>query len=182
MDNKLIDFDGLDAIMHKAGLEMMPAEAHGILCGLCCQPELPQVDIWLREVLQAADRNNVLVQEAITTLTELYDATLEQISLGEFALDVLLPDDETDLDQRLLSLSEWCQGFYMGISMLGLLEDTQELPENSREFVDDVIEISRADQYRHSKSETDEASYAEVVEYLRVGAMLMITELQQAEV
>lgn len=178
----MIDFDGLDAIMHKAGIEMMPAEAHGILCGLCCQPEQPLIDNWLSEVLHGADLNNVLVQEASTALTELYDATLEQINSGEFTLDLLLPDDETELDQRILALSEWCQGFYMGISMLGLLEDTQQLPDDSREFVDDVIEISRADQYRHSESETDEASFAEVVEYLRVGAMLMITELCQVDV
>jgi len=178
MNNKMIDFDGLDAVLHKANLDMMPAEAHGILCGLLCYPELPDVNFWLNEVMPNADMNNVLVQEARDELTEVYDMTVEQVTQQEPALDLVMPDDETGMDQRLMALSEWCHGFSAGVAVLGLTEDLDNLPTDSREFFEDIIEITRADPHSHSESNNDEAAYMELVEYIRVGAMLMITEMQ----
>jgi hypothetical protein len=90
---------------------------------------------------------------------------------------LLLPDDQTDLDSRTLGLGDWCQGFVMGLMMSGL-KDFRKLPENSAEAAQDIVEISRIGSKYQSEGNEDEAvALEELIEYVRVGVLLINEEL-----
>ena len=76
------------------------------------------------------------------------------------------------------ALGEWCQGFLSGLT-LGGISDFDKLGTDAREVVEDLVEIARAGTSYHLEgSEEDEQAYAELMEYLRVGVLLINEELQ----
>jgi len=84
-------------------------------------------------------------------------------------------------------LGVWCQGFVYGLAVGGVKEET-ELPEDSKELIKDILEISRAGYIADDEAEIstdveddneeDEIAFMEVSEYVRMGTLLIYEELQ----
>jgi len=90
---------------------------------------------------------------------------------------LLLPADEAlDEQGRTEALVQWCDGLLYGLALAGLGE-RQDLPDLVREFLNDVAQICRAS-VDDWPEEADEAAYTELVEYLRMGVLLINEELQ----
>jgi len=141
-----------------------PSEAHGMLCGLLCMGVAGARRTWSERALDGA-----AVEGALDVL---YGETLRQLDDAVFEFELLLPDDEhADLDTRTAALAGWCTGFAFGIGASGRGEG--ELPADSSEFLHDVVRIAQAEA---ADEEDDEAAYAEVVEYVRMGVLLTRTE------
>ena len=109
-------------------------------------------------------------------LEAMYVTTQEQFDAAEFGVRLLLPDDNEALPVRLEALGQWCEGFYLGLGVAGL-SDLDKLPEDSREIVQDMIDIAQIEVDTGDTSEEDEVAFEEVAEYLRVGALLIHEEL-----
>ena len=81
------------------------------------------------------------------------------------------------MELQVNALGEWCQGFLIGLS-LGGVEDFQALPDDAKEIARDLVEIARAGtSYELSGLEDDEEAFVELVEFIRVGALLINEEL-----
>ena len=93
--------------------------------------------------------------------------------------ELLLPEDEQPIDARTAALAQWCQGFLYGLGA-GAVPDASELPGEVGEIVRDLIEISRAGVDAAQDEESNEAAYAELVEFVRVGVQLLFEELAVA--
>ena len=104
-----------------------------------------------------------------TMLRDLYRATCEQLDSEQFDLVLLLPDDDAPIIERTAALGQWCQGFLFGLHIGGLSGGNEEV----REFIADMTEMMRVGEYAVEGSEDDEASYAEIVEYIRAGVYLV---------
>ena len=103
-----------------------------------------------------------------------------QLQGADFSYELLLPADDEPLQRRVLALAQWCQGFYLGLGVSGI-NQLEKLPEDSREVVSDMTEIARMENYDEQPGEEDEGAYAELVEYLRVGVLLIFEELSKPE-
>ncbi|MDH5219237.1 MAG: UPF0149 family protein [Gammaproteobacteria bacterium] len=175
-----IDHSELERVLVQSHADVEASEAHGLLCGMLCVENHIDVELWLGQVLGDYDRNDLLVMEVRETLVSVYANTLAQLLGGEFELDILLPDDESDLGDRIDELSRWCQGFLFGMSAAGV-SNVENLPGDVGEVVQDFLDISKAGYDSEQDEEQNEKAYAEVVEYLRVGAMLVFNEFNQAD-
>ena len=91
-----------------------------------------------------------------------------------------MPDDDDALRERTESLGNWCGGFLSGLG-LGGLPDPSQLPEEVAELLDDLGQIARVDFELDDADEQEQAAFAEVVEYVRVGVLLINEELQPAK-
>mgnify|MGYP003344288659 FL=1 len=87
----------------------------------------------------------------------------------------LLPEDEETLEVRTAALAEWCTGFLAGLGSVPV--PTEGWPDTVREIVADFGEIARAAVGEEDSPEDSEASYVELVEYLRAGTQLVHEEL-----
>lgn len=145
-----------------------PAEFHGLLCGLLCVDSGLTADTWLATVDQESGRTAAVTAE----MRQLYSATLNQLDSTEFGFHLLLPDDDRILGERAVALGAWCQGFLSGLG-LGGLESTADLSPEVGEFIQDVSQIARIGFDTYDGDEGDETAYAEIVEYLRVGVLLV---------
>jgi uncharacterized protein len=105
-------------------------------------------------------------------LRQLYRSTRTQLDSDSLEFHLLLPDDEQVLGERTMALGDWCQGFLAGLG-LGGLSATENLPDEADEFIRDVSQIAQLGLEASDEDESDETAYADIVEYLRVGVLLL---------
>ena len=176
--NNYPDYDIVNDALQRSDSEQDAAEHHGQLCALLSlQDSFPQ-DQWLTQVLPDTEKGDALLAETRSILSEIYQATTSSIDAEDFAFQLLLPDDDAALSQRLQALSHWCQGFLMGITHAGIT-DIDKLPSNLPEIVRDFVQISRAESFEIDNSEEDEASFVEISEFVRMGTLLFRVEFKQ---
>ena len=177
MTQHVFHYDDIQDALERLNTTLFASEIHGTLCGLLCIKNGASAQGWLSETLQDVDQSNLLLKEAIDQLASLVQDTAMQINDPVFDFHLLLPDDDVSLDTRLECLGDWCQGFLAGLSMGGI-SDLKSLPQDAIEIATDMAEIARAGtSYDVSESEEDESAYQELVEYIRVGVLLIYEEL-----
>lgn len=151
-----------------------PAEIHGILCGMLCADSDITVRRWIDQVNSETTEVNLLGQD---TLQEIFKATVSQLGDMQMSFQLLLPDDDQELADRTAALSRWCQGFLFGLGLA--IDSDYQLPAELQEFFTDLTKLSQVNFLdTGDATESDEADYAEIVEYIRVGVMLTNQELQ----
>ncbi|MCF6257781.1 MAG: UPF0149 family protein [Gammaproteobacteria bacterium] len=181
MPQNLPDYLILDSALHRLDTEITPSEVHGTLCGLLCANSNAGVDIWQQALWPNQPGGDLLAAEAHEIFKQTHDVTRRQLNDPTCEFQMLLPDDNDSLDARVNALGDWCQGYLIGLS-LGGITDFAPLPEDAREITKDLLEIARAGtSYELEGSEEDENAYAELVEYLRVGVLLINEELQPTQ-
>lgn len=153
-----------------------PAECHGQICALLCGSADPKmIEAFLERWARDAEENvNTGAQALLQRMVSESKAALED---ADFAFAPLLPADAVSLDVRVGSLAEWAQGFLYGLVEAGT--GWADAPEAVREVITDFVEIARL-RAGGLADEDDEQSYAELVEYVRMGTLLMHEERAQA--
>ena len=158
--------------MKQLGYDDESSSFHGSLCGALCRQKADEVDpVALLDDLERtpdAPERELLVQlrdNTIAALTDLHSAFMP-----------LLPGDDEPLTDRARSLGAWCEGFLYGLA--GRIKlNLRECSEEVREIVKDFTEFTRTSLDSGDDDEGEETAYAELVEYIRVGAQLVFMEL-----
>jgi len=149
------------------------AESHGLLCGLVCRESSRGPADFLQQL--SAMRLVTNPGKALhAALTQAWQSTVAQFDDDEFHFALWLPDDDEPLEERTVALARWCSGFLAGLGSGGQLE---ALSEEAREAIADLQEIARAELSAPAadspQSEEEESAYAEIVEYVRVVALVL---------
>jgi len=157
-------------------------ESHGAICGLLCAQGATEASQWLLHVLGEHEESNAALQSVGKKLLQIHQIAVSQMNDSEVEFELMLPDEDEALEDRVEALGVWCQGFVYGLAAGGIKEGA-DLPEDSKEFIKDIVEISRAgyaadDEAEIAVTEDDELAFMEVSEYVRVGVLLVYEELQ----
>lgn len=154
------------------------AECHGLLCGLlCCHSGGTAGDFLdhLAAMQLLVDPGEALAAAMVDT----WERTTRQFEDEELGFQLWLPDDDETIEDRTISLAQWCSGFLAGLGSGCSLED---LSDDAREALQDLMEISRAEVSSEpggeAGGEEDEAAYAEIVEYVRIVALSLREEFR----
>jgi len=181
MSQTLPDYLILQNALSKLDTEISPSEVHGTLCGLLSANSNAEADVWQQSLWPNRPSGDLLAAEANEIFAQTHDITRRQLNDPTCEFEMLLPDDDDSLIQRVNALGDWSQGYLIGLS-LGGITDFAPLPEDAREITKDLLEIARAGtSYDLEGSEEDENAYTELVEYLRVGVLLINEELQPTQ-
>ena len=172
MADQHIDYGGLAAALQRVGSELGAAECHGVLCGMLCRAHTPPRKAFVDEILAAPEPGDQPAAETARLLEGLYQSTETGLADPDCVFEPLLPADERPARERTEALVAWCDGFLYGVG-LGGENETLGLEPEAREFLADLAEITRLDAEAVTGSEDDEAAYLELVEYLRVGVLLV---------
>ncbi|SEP99144.1 hypothetical protein SAMN04488038_10310 [Solimonas aquatica] len=169
----VIAYDQLAEVLARIGYAEAAAEFHGSLCGaLCLQP--PE-NIDLLRLLEPGDAPPPADGETRAALETLRSEAVGALQDSEMVFSPLLPDDEVALVPRVRALVSWCEGFLYGLaSQQALAYD--KLSEEAREILRDFTEFTQA-AVGDEDPDIEESAYAELVEYVRVGAQLVYMEL-----
>jgi uncharacterized protein YgfB (UPF0149 family) len=149
------------------------AECHGLLCGLVCRESSPTAGDYLAQLaaMQLVVEPGRALNEA---LVEAWESTVAQFDDEDMGFALWLPDDTEPLEERTVALARWCSGFLAGLGSGGQLD---ALSEEAREAIGDLQEIARAEMAagpdEQRQMEEEENAFAEIVEYVRIVALMM---------
>ncbi len=162
----LPDNTAVAAALNAAGLAVDPSELHGSLCGYVSGGGNGDTADWLQRLELDAD-----VEPATgDVLDAMRMTTLAQFAAQDFAFELLLPSDDAPLAERANALIDWCRSFLGGFGLAAPPADA--LSGEAAEALEDMGRIAASD-LAYDGSETDEDALAEIVEFVRVAALLL---------
>ena len=173
-----IDFDRLANALAPLGVLNSPSELHGLLCGkLSGGARLSEVQ-WLLDAVEFLDFTQAPDPQIRDLLTEVYLVTRQQLR-GDFALKLLLPDDDELISTRVTALSQWCHGFLTGF---GSVENSnRQLDEDAQDMLRDLAAIVQIQIDDEEDDVNNESDYMEVTEYVRMIASNFYEDFAAAE-
>lgn len=170
------DFDELDAALITLSAGVGAADLHGSLCGFLCAGGKGVQHFLSAVALEhlAADAGD---PGARTVIGRLFRSSDEQLDDVEFAFEPILPDLDRPVAERAQALLQWCQGFLGGLGAGGF-KDERALSADGREVLRDMADIAGSQLSFDDDEEVDEAAYTELLEFARMGALLLREDLR----
>lgn len=176
-----VDYGNLNDALRRCGASWDAAQAHGLLSSRLAVGGADAGIGWLQQVLEGTSESDALRTECAGLLHTLFQDTLRQLSerLSEF--EPLLPDDRDSASMRASALARWCEGFLHGLVSAdhGEAFKRRLAEEPLADIIRDMLQLTRAAADDESDDETNEAAYAEIVEYVRVAVQLAYEELAE---
>ena len=148
-----------------------PAEAHGLLCGFICASS-GKMDNRFQKLILGKNKN----PEYRELLQQLYEISYHQMSEFSFEFALLLPGDDSNINSRTEALGLWCQGFLTALKQANIPIQNRE-ESDVTETINDFIEIAQVNYGDIADDDEDETAYFELVEYVRLGALLIFQDL-----
>lgn len=157
------NFYEIEQQLHALGAGLGAAELQGSIVGYLCAGKT-QLNGF---ILDASLPDTPL-------LAPLFDGSRSALEEGSIAL--LLPDDDSAIADRAAALRHWCSGFLGGLG-LGGMNKSIKLSSDAEELLSDLREIGRSEVSFDEDEESDENALMELIEYARMGAILLRDEL-----
>lgn len=168
------NYDRLAELLAQFDMTPSAAEVQGMLTGLIATGSDAQSDELMTLMTDLAYDGNTMPAELKNLLRELAEEIQAALGDRDMGYQLLLPDDQAPLGDRLQALGGWVQSFLVGfgVNQANVANTSGDL----REALDDMIEIAKLD-FDDEDGEDAERAYFEVAEYLRISAMMCFTEL-----
>ena len=147
------------------------SELHGSLTGYLCAGGRARAEGWTDAL--ALDLGASAGDDVFTELHRYCRSQIDDVDLG---FEPLLPNDDVSLKLRAEALVDWCRGFLGGIGLAGGSSLGAGLSEDAGEIIRDFSTIA-ASHFDYSDTEEDERALVEVLEFVRVGVLLLYSEL-----
>lgn len=168
-NSESLDFTELSELLQNFGALLGAAELHGLLVGQLAAGKRLSRSEWLRVANEQGDLSQNPDEVAGDRLQDFYRLTLTALQSGEINFQLLLPDDENVLSERVENLGQWCQGFLTGFGLAGsALKIDAELAEGLRDLSAIAQIGANEDEADLDSSESDFFSICEYVRLLAV--------------
>jgi uncharacterized protein len=151
------------------------SDLHGSLTGFVCGGGSAGARGWLAALELQTDPE---IDLPLPAFARLYEDCAAWFDDPELRFEPLLPDMDTSLDTRADALVEWCRGFLGGLGLAGVSK-LQGLSADAAEILHDLGTIAGS-RFDYDDAEEDENALAEVIEFIRVGVLLLHAELATA--
>lgn len=168
------DHDALERMLAACALSCTAAEAHGVYCGLLASGTEGPRARWLAELeatAEGAEDAEDTRRQRRAALDALADSTDAALAGMDQAFHPLLPGEDRPLRERAEAVHAWTRGLIYGLGIANL--DQRRLSPDVREVLDDLMEVTRMDLDDLEDSADNEAALTEVLEFLRVAALLI---------
>jgi len=172
MTQSLPDYEQIADMLIAAKSTFHPAEVHGLLCGHIIGTS-GQADKSLQKLILGKNKN----PEYHAELQQLYEISYHLMSEFSFEFTLLLPDDDSKINLRTEALGLWCQGFLTGLQQTNIPVQNRE-ESDVTETINDFIEIAQVNYDDIADDDEDETAYFELVEYVRLGVLLIFNDLE----
>jgi uncharacterized protein YgfB (UPF0149 family) len=150
------------------------SDLHGSLTGYLCGGGVADAKAW-PDALELDESAEKLPSDV---LEQLYRHCAECLDDPDAGFEPLLPAPETTLERRADALVEWCRGFLGGLGLAGVSRQ-HGLSSEGAEILRDFGTIAGT-RFEYADSEEDESALSEVIEFIRVGVLLLHAEIASA--
>ncbi|MFT6269240.1 MAG: yecA family protein [Alphaproteobacteria bacterium] len=150
------------------------SEVQGILCGMLAGGMNIDDQEWIEALADVINQGEVIPAEAQTFIEKMFDKVCQEFIEADFALKLCLPDDATSINDRGAAFVNWVQGFLLGFGLHQ--NDLTTCSAEAKEALEDFSDIAKLDEAMEEGEESEQAFF-EVLEYVRIGAMLCFNEM-----
>lgn len=169
-----IAFDEIARYLAAGHLSPSISEAHGMLCGLICSGAQRALETWLMQVVPVPEGDPAFVESARERLQAWAETVATELEASDRILELPSPGDAAPLGERAQWLYDWTRGFLYGLGLRG--RGASEHSEQVREILTDLSALTRMDLDGLDECEENEQALAELIEFVRVAAMLIHQE------
>ncbi len=169
-------YEQIKDILAKMDSPYSPEDSHGMLCAMLIVNNSLRCNRWLDEICTLTQFNQPSAIEERSLLEALFSHTRQELNDALLDFSLLIPEGTDNLSGRVVALKKWCEGFLFGLALAGI-KDISKLPGDSFEVLQDIVAISQASE-DDEEDEMNEVAYNDILEYVRVGILLINEELQ----
>lgn len=169
LQQQSVDYQTLASLLTQQGVGMTAAEMQGLLTGLVCGGDADRSFMVLVQQLTNDGREfNPTLAELLQKIHSELRATLVE---DGFKLQLLLPNaEDSHLFTRVEALAGWVNHFLLGLGTTQPKLD--KVTGEAGEAIDDLRTIAQLGYDEEEDKEVLEQSLEEVLEYVRVAALL----------
>ncbi len=149
------------------------SDLHGSLTGYLCAGGRAGAEEWPRALEIEPEAAGTLNDAA---LRQLYTECRAQLEDPDLAFEPLLPGADVSVEYRAEALVEWCRGFLGGVGLSGA--PSRGLSVDATEVLSDLGRIASS-RFDYDDAEEDETALSEVLEFVRVGVLLLHAEMRR---
>lgn len=179
---ELIEYQLLNHLIVPLGALNSPSELHGMLCGKLAGGQEMTSDEWLVEAFSfldlIVDDDGQLSgdegEKAKIEIARLFPVVESQLEDDELGVQLLVPDDEESLSDRLRAIAQWSHGFLTGFGSAGMRAEAK-IPEDCAEAIRNIAAIVSIDDDVEA-DEDGERDYMALVEYVRMAVLALYYE------
>jgi len=168
------DHASVNEALERAGSGLDASECHGLICGVLSLDGEALPELWMAEIAHDLEPGDALASESLRIVEELGEQTRRQFLDPDLDFQLLFPDEDEPLTARVDAMKRWSLGYGFGLAIAGL-KDPADLPDDSAEIVRDIAQFARTS-IEDDESEENEVAYTELVEFLRMGVLLVHAE------
>ena len=170
--------------LFNAGLNLNPSALHGAMAGLLGAGFSPHTDQHFAATVAALEKALAidLTGDLVDFVSRLSLSTLSAIEDADYTFQPLLPAEDSPLEERLLSISEWSRGFLSGFTQGITRREAagEPIPGMTAEALKDMAAIAQVDT-AETDSEEAERQLEDIIEFIRFAAINIVSEAQSLQ-
>ena len=170
--------------LFNVGLTLNPSALHGAMAGLLGAGFSPHTEQHFSATVVALEKALAidLTGDLVDFVSRLSLATLSAIEDADYTFQPLLPAEDSPLEERLLSISEWSRGFLSGFTQGITLREAagEPVPSMTAEALKDMAAIAQVDT-EETDSEEAERQLEDIIEFIRFAAINIVSEAQSLQ-
>jgi uncharacterized protein YgfB (UPF0149 family) len=159
-------------------LDIDVSHLHGLLTGLIVAGASEQAENFLRSLI--LNKTGPAFHQSTNALFSIYTVTQTWLNNFGFEFEMILPEIDIGLPERIMAFSNWCLGFLEGLQMSGLSLDDFE-NEDDIEILQHFEDFSQMDVEDLDFDNEDEKAYVDVTDYARLAVLQLFCDLNQHE-
>jgi len=169
-----VTWQQLTSSLKMAELGATASESHGIVCGLICGGINLADNSWYGAFNDLMNDGIALPIDLKKMMQQAFDNASAEFSAQDYQVRLLIADDEQYLNERAKSVAQWTESFLTGLAIGN--ESGKELSKDVKEALADLNQIAKLDTEIEDNEEAEQ-SLEEIIEYVRVCAILCFSEL-----
>ena len=178
--NNFTNESELDEALENCDSGRNSIQAHGLLCGYIMTHGLKGHDMWLHRMFENSSNEKENKYKYI--FDDLFIKTCRQLEGRQSEFELFLPGDDRGLLTRAKAIGSWCDSYLHGLISSVTTEKLKKAinREPTSILIKDLLEMTKATIGEEDDYETNERSYAELVEYTRIAVQLIFEELDES--
>ena len=171
----------LKQLLQDLQLTASASEVHGFVTGLLAAGFRLNKQQLIKFLEAHTETDQAFDDALIASLWQMQLATLEALGSSEIIFTPLVPNDDFTLTERVIALSDWCQGMLSGFGLAVRGDDERLTKGVIQETLQDIVNIVHVGGDFDSENEEDEQAYMELYEFVRLAVIHLFEEMSPRE-
>ncbi|WP_417614639.1 UPF0149 family protein [Oceanisphaera sp.] len=177
-DKARLNYDAFTSLLEHHNMVVTAAEVHGVICGLICGGMAQNDPRWQQHFNALLNDDFELPTELKKAVNLLFSRVYEEL-INQSRFELLMPDDDEPLDDRLEAMMEWAAAFLAGFGVVQ--QELNKASSELQEMIQDISSITQVSGDFDQEDEESETAFVVLYEHLKLGATLAFEEFGKGQ-